>query len=147
MTKPRLFFYTYLVMLVTLLTASMLSIPPLVGRFETPVERFIRAIMFAGVITSLFFWRCPERDSIQSKMDSWIVKSGLIFIFVYTLLCKGISRRRKNVALFFTICGLVAWYHSRTNSRGDKWCSEAHLNAHALVHLFGILTLVTIFYN
>jgi hypothetical protein len=134
-------------MMVTLLTASMLSIPPLVGHFETPVERFIQAIMYAGVITSLFFWHCPRRESIQSKMDSWIVKSGFIFIFVYTILFRGISRKRRNVALFFTVCGLVAWYRSHANSRGEQWCSDAHLNAHALVHLFGILTLFIIFYR
>jgi hypothetical protein len=127
-----------------LTSSSLLVIPPLVGNFVGPIEQTIQLAMFLIVMTSLVHWNNPVRGTFNSRFDSRLVKSTIIFACVYALFFKGLPEQQRNLLIFFIVCLAFSFYKG-SQASNIQWCSDDHLVIHLFVHIFGIMGALTIF--
>jgi len=130
--------------MILLLSSIFLIIPPIIGNFVGPIEQLIQLAMFLIVITSLVHWNNPVRNTFNSRFDSRLVKSTIIFTSIYALFFKGLHEQQRNFVIFLMACLAFSFYKG-SQASSKEWCSDDHLVKHYFVHMFGILAGLAIF--
>ena len=127
-----------------LVSSSLLAIPPLIGTFSGPIEFVIQLAMMLIVVTSLVFWSNPVRETFNSRFDSRLVKTTIIFTCVYALFFKGLPEQQRNFLITIIVFLAFSFYKS-SKASNIQWCSDDHLVCHWFVHIFGIIGAICIF--
>ena len=125
-----------------LITSSLFFIPVFIflnnkvfrnGKEKVPYPEYILAGVVLIIIgTFQWFWRNPEKDSLQHTVDKAIVITAVISFIVCTVFFKIGTPHSYYVwlALFFA-AACASYYHS-----SREWVCDYHILYHGVMYIF-----------